>query len=141
MSAENTGASGPESELYARGVKKLFDVNGEIGKQAVAALKSVSPDFARILVEVSYGEIYSRPGLDLKQRELCAIAAIAVQGNAPIPLKAHIHGALRAGASRDEVVEVLIQILIFSGFLTSIAGLFAAKEVFDELDLAAAKES
>src|SRR2546430_8862422 len=53
-----------------------------------------------------YGKILGRPGLDSKRRELCTLAAIAMQ-NAPRQLHAHLRGALNTGSSRDEVDEVI----------------------------------
>ena len=76
--------------------------------------------------------IYSRPGLDLKSREVAAVAALTALGNAAPQLKVHIQGALNVGCTEQEVVEVIMQMAVYAGFPAALNGLFAAKEVFAE---------
>ncbi len=121
-------------DRYRRGWEKLKEVDGEAGERVIDSLKDISPDFARLLIEFSFGDIYSRPGLDLKSREIAAIAALTALGNALPQLKVHIRGALNVGCTRQEVVEVIIQMAVYAGFPSALNGLFAAKEVFKERD-------
>jgi 4-carboxymuconolactone decarboxylase len=72
--------------------------------------------------------------LDLKSREIAVVAALTALGNATPQLKVHIHGALNVGCSRQEIVEVVIQMAVYAGFPAALNGLFAAKEVFKERD-------
>ena len=88
------------------------------------------------LIFFPFGDIYSRPALDLKSREIAVIAALTALGNAAPQLKVHIHGALNVGCSREEVIEVIIQIAIYGGFPAALNGLFTAEEVFQERDAA-----
>jgi 4-carboxymuconolactone decarboxylase len=62
------------------------------------------------------------------------VAALTALGNAAPQLKVHIHGALNVGCSREEVVEVIMQMAVYAGFPTALNGLFLAKEVFQERD-------
>ena len=98
------------------------------------SLKDIAPDLARYVIEFAFGDVYSRPGLDLKSREIAAVAALATLGNATPQLKVHIHGALNVGLSRQEVVEIIIQMAVYAGFPAAINGMSAAKEVFQERD-------
>jgi 4-carboxymuconolactone decarboxylase len=82
------------------------------------------------LIEFPFGDIYSRPGLDLRSREIAVVAALTAMGNAAPQLKVHIEGALNVGVSKDEIVEVMMQMSVYAGFPASLNGLFAAKEVF-----------
>ncbi|CAO3430022.1 4-carboxymuconolactone decarboxylase (EC 4.1.1.44) [Azospirillum argentinense] len=100
----------------------------------VAALADIAPDFATYLFEFPFGDIYSRPGLDLRSREIATIAALAAMGNAAPQLKVHIEAGLNVGLTRDEIVEVLIQMAVYAGFPAALNGLFAAKEVFAATD-------
>src|SRR5471032_1290386 len=118
------------TERYARGWEKLKEIDGEQGERVIASLADIAPDFARRLIEFPFGDIYSRPGLDLKARELVVLAALTALGNASPQLKVHIHGALNVGASKTEIVEVLMQMAVYAGFPAAINGLLAAKEVF-----------
>ena len=117
-------------DRYQRGLKTLQSINGQAGKRIMDLLEDISPDMARYVIEFPYGDIYSRPGLDLKTRELITIASLTTLGHAPAQLKAHIHNALNAGCSKEEIIEVMMQMSVYAGFPAALNGLFAAKEVF-----------
>jgi 4-carboxymuconolactone decarboxylase len=121
-----------DNDRSRRGWEKLKEVNEEAGRQVLESLKDVAPDFANYLLEFPFGDIYSRPGLDLKSREIAVIAALTAMGNAAPQLKAHIDGALNVGCTREEVIEVIMQMAVYAGFPAALNGLFAAKEVFAE---------
>ncbi|KVR37416.1 carboxymuconolactone decarboxylase family protein [Burkholderia multivorans] len=124
-------------DRYARGWDKLKEIDGDAGERVIAALAPIAPDFARMVIEFSFGEIYSRPQLDLKSREIATIAALAALGNAQPQLKVHIEGALNVGCTRDEIVEVFMQMAVYAGFPAALNALFAAHEVFRQRDEAA----
>lgn len=134
----NTTELPQESTRYARGWEKLREIDGQAGERVVASLADIAPDFARYLIEFPFGDIYARPQLDLKSREIGVVAALTALGNAAPQLKVHIHGALNVGCTRDEVVEIIIQMAVYAGFPAALNGLFAAKEVFAERDQPAA---
>jgi len=123
-----------KQDRYQRGWEKLKEVDGEAGERVIDSLKDIAPDFARLVIEFPFGDIYSRPGLDLKSREIAVVAALTALGNAVPQLKVHIHGALNVGCTRQEVVEVIMQMAVYAGFPAALNGLFAAKEVFKERD-------
>jgi 4-carboxymuconolactone decarboxylase len=122
---------------YERGWQKLREVDGEAGERVIASLAGIAPDFARLIVEFPFGDIYTRPGLDLKSREIAVVATLTAMGHAAPQLKVHLHGALNVGCSREEVVEVIIQMAVYAGFPAALNGLLAAREVFAERDAAA----
>lgn len=119
-------------ERYARGWAKLKEVDGQAGENVIESLKDIAPDFARLIIEFPFGDIYSRPGLDLKVRELAVVAALTAMGNAAPQLKVHIHGARNVGCTRQEIVEVVMQMAVYAGFPAALNGLFAAKEIFSQ---------
>jgi 4-carboxymuconolactone decarboxylase len=129
----NQSQSNPqESSRYVRGWEKLREIDGHAGERVVDSLADVAPDFARYLIEFPFGDIYSRPQLDLKAREIGVVAALTALGNAAPQLKVHIRGALNVGCTREEVVEIIIQMAVYAGFPAALNGLFAAKDVFAE---------
>ncbi|MTH95655.1 carboxymuconolactone decarboxylase family protein [Roseibium sp. RKSG952] len=90
------------------------------------------PEFAESLIEWAYGRHYARPGLDLKTRQLCTIAALTALGAQTGPqLKINIAHTLAAGASRTEIVEAIWQMSVYGGLPAAINGLNAAMEVFE----------
>lgn len=120
---------------FERGKRALAEIDGEGGQKAVDSLADIAPDFARYIIEFPFGDIYSRPGLDLRSREIATIAALTALGNAAPQLKVHIQAGINVGLSRDEIVEVLIQMAVYAGFPAALNGLFVAKEVFAARDL------
>ena len=113
-----------------RGRRALAEIDGQAGEQVVASLADIAPDFATYLIEFPFGDIYSRPGLDLRAREIATIAALTAMGNAAAQLKVHIDAGLNVGLSRDEITEIIMQMAVYAGFPAALNGLFAAKEVF-----------
>lgn len=115
---------------YHRGLEKLREIDGQAGERVIASLADIAPDFARYLVEFPFGDIYSRPELDLRSREIAVVAALTAMGNAAPQLKVHLHGALNVGVTREEIVEVIMQMAVYAGFPAALNGLNAAREVF-----------
>ncbi len=121
-------------DRYQKGMEMLKIMNPNSYKQLADTLDDIAPDLARFVAEFPYGDIYTRPGLDLKTRELVTVGAITALGTAPLQLKSHIKGALNVGCTREEIVEVLIQMAVYAGFPAALNGIYAAKEVFEEID-------
>ncbi len=124
------------NERYNCGWENLKKIDGEQGERVIESLKDIAPDFAKLLIEFPFGDIYSRPGLDLKSREIAVIAALTALGNAQPQLKVHIQGALNVGCTKTEIIETIIQMSVYAGFPAALNGLFAAKEVFQKNDSA-----
>ncbi|MDM2906524.1 carboxymuconolactone decarboxylase family protein [Citrobacter sp. Cpo015] len=118
------------SERFITGQEMLQKVDGKGGDAVVESLQDIAPDFAQYLIEFPFGDIYSRPGLDLRSREIATVAALTALGNATPQLKVHIGAALHVGLTQDEIIEVIMQMAVYAGFPAALNGLFAAKEVF-----------
>ncbi|QBM25737.1 carboxymuconolactone decarboxylase family protein [Citrobacter arsenatis] len=118
------------SERFVTGQEMLQKVDGKGGDAVIASLQDIAPDFAQYLIEFPFGDIYSRPGLDLRSREIATVAALTALGNAAPQLKVHIGAALHVGLTQKEIVEVIMQMAVYAGFPAALNGLFAAKEVF-----------
>lgn len=121
-----------ESERYHNGLALLQKIDGRGGEAVLQSLEDIAPDFARYLIEFPFGEIYTRPGLDMGKREIATVAALTALGNAQPQLKIHIAAALRVGCTRAEIVETIMQMAVYAGFPAALNGLFAAKAVFAE---------
>ncbi len=87
------------NDRYTDGLEKLKEIDGEAGQKVIDSLKDVAPDLGRYIIEFAFGDVYSRPGLDLKSREIATVAALTALGNAAPQLKVHIHGALNVGCT------------------------------------------
>ena len=113
-----------------RGRRALAAIDGAAGQNVVDALADIAPDFATYLFEFPFGDIYTRPGLSLRDREIATIAALTAMGTAMPQLKVHVEAGLNVGLQRAEIVEILMQMAVYAGFPAALNGLFAAKEVF-----------
>jgi len=97
----------PDWERWTkRGVEACAEVYGRTYHKLMLNLRALHPAIEPLVVVDAYGKILGRPGLDSKRRELCTLAAIAMQ-NAPRQLHAHLRGAINTGSTRDDVDEVI----------------------------------
>ncbi|MDK7151130.1 carboxymuconolactone decarboxylase family protein [Klebsiella pneumoniae] len=117
------------SERYIIGQEMLQRVDGKGGEAVVGSLRDIAPDFARYLIEFPFGDIYARPGLDLRSREIATIAALTALGNAEPQLKVHIAAGLNVGLTQEEITEAIMQMAVYAGFPAALNGLFAARAV------------
>lgn len=121
-----------KSERYNKGLEIIKKINGKQGEQIFDVINKISPDFAEMVVEFAFGDICSRPGLDLKSREIATVAALTAMGTATPQLKLHIQAALNVGCTREELIEIMIQMAVYAGVPAALNGLFTLKEVIDE---------
>ena len=121
-------------ERLRRGLDTVAKVNEEGSQRIADAVGEIAPDFHRIIMAFAYGDINSRPGLDLKSREIATIAALTAMGNARPQLEAHIVGGLNVGLTRDEIVEVIMQMAVYAGVPAALNGLVAARKAFVTFD-------
>ena len=129
-----------DSERYRRGLQKLEEIDGTAAQAVIDRLKDIAPDMARYMVEFPFGDVYSREGLSLREREMATVSALTALGNAQPQLKWHIHAALNVGCTRSQIVELLIQMSVYAGFPAALNGIYAAQEVFAERDSAGKKK-
>jgi 4-carboxymuconolactone decarboxylase len=126
--AENS----PPENRRVRGLRALAEITGQTGESVVAGLRDLAPDLADWVIDFSYGDVMSRPGLDRRTRQLAAIAALTALGNAQPQLKAHITGALNVGCRPAEIIEVIMQTTVFAGFHAALNALEVARQAFAE---------
>jgi len=106
----------PTTDRYVRGRDKLIEVDGSAGEAVVDSLG----DLGRHVVEYVFGDVYARPGLSLRDRELATVAMLAAKGGCEPQLDVHLRAACNVGLTVDELREVLIQVAPYSGFPAAI---------------------
>lgn len=117
-------------DRYERGWERLRELAGDQGERVIDGLKEVAPDLARYVVEFGYGDVYSRPGLDDRQRQLAAIATLTALGGAEAQLEYHIGIALNVGVEPPQIVETIIFCAPFVGFARALNAARSVKRVF-----------
>jgi 4-carboxymuconolactone decarboxylase len=123
-----------EDERFRRGLETVRKIDAENAGRLEEALKDIAPDLYRYIIGFAFGDMISRPGLDLKTREIVTVSALSAMGNAQPQLRVHLNAALNAGCTRDEIVEVLMQIAVYAGIPASLNAIYLAREVFAERD-------
>lgn len=139
MAGACTTASTAPDARRQRGEQTLARITGEEGRKVIDSLKRISPELGDWIVDFSYGDVFSRPGVSLHTRELATVAALTALGNAQPQLKVHIEGALNVGCTPEEIVEIIIQMAVYAGFPSALNGIAAAREVFDRRGVAVAQ--
>lgn len=119
------------NETYQKGLALLNRLHGGgAGEQMVTAMKDICPDFSTMTIEWAMAGIMGRPGVDLLTREYVVIAACVTLGHATPQLRAHIDAALKLGATKEQIVEVILQTLFYAGGAAVANALTVANEVF-----------
>lgn len=122
----------PAEGRRERGLRLLEEVDGPGGQAVVDSLSDIAPGFAAMIIEFSFGDVYARPGLDLKNRELATIAACTALGHVAPQLKVHLRGFFNVGGTREEAVETIIQVAGYAGFPAALNALTVLREVLTE---------
>jgi 4-carboxymuconolactone decarboxylase len=126
-----------ESERFRRGWARMSEVDAAAGPRVIESLKDVAPDLGRYIVEFGFGDIYSRPGLDLRQRQLVTISALTTLGGTEPQLEIHVNAGLNVGLSAREVVEAIIHCVPYTGFPRVLNAMSVAKRVFEDRNVSA----
>lgn len=119
------------TDRFERGLRALHAIDGQDGQAVIDSLSDIAPDLGRYIVEFAFGDLYSRTGLDLKSRETATIAALTAMGNATPQLEVHIAAGLNVGLSREEIVEIIMQMTAYAGFPAALNAIAAARRVFE----------
>lgn len=117
-----------DSSRFERGLKKLQEVDGNAGVDITEKLG----DLGKYIVEFAFGDIYSRGGLSLRERELATIAMLSCLGGREPQLAVHIHAGLNVGLTESEIEEVIIHSVPYAGFPTAINAMNVFKKVKEE---------
>jgi 4-carboxymuconolactone decarboxylase len=118
------------TDRFARGSALLDQIHAGGGAQLVQAMSDIAPDLGRYIIEFGFGDVYSRPGLSLRDRQIATVAALAAMGTAQEQLVAHIEGALAVGVTQPEIVEIIIQMALYGGFPAAMNAADAARRAF-----------
>ncbi|MBD2896329.1 carboxymuconolactone decarboxylase family protein [Actinomadura nitritigenes] len=122
-------------ERYRYGMKVLEQVDGEAGQRVVDSLADVSPELGHQVVAWAFGDMYARPELPARDRQLVTLGVLAALGGCEIELEVHINAALNVGLTAMEVAEALLHTSVYAGIPRSLNATLVAKKVFGERGL------
>lgn len=124
-------------DRYQQGLDKIKELTSSDDENPTGFMdigerfNDIAPDLSKYVVEFAFGDIYSRPGLDNKQKVLTTITALVAQGKPQIEM--HIKTGLSVGLTPKEIVGCIIHLIPYVGFPSVLNALTAAKKVFAEL--------
>ena len=122
-------------QQFERGKAVLEAVDGSAGTNVIDALGDISPELAHQVVAWGFGEIYSRPSLQPRDRQLVTLGILTALGGCEPQLDVHINAALNVGLTPQQIVEALLHSAVYCGFPHALNATFTAKKVFAERGL------
>lgn len=120
---------------YERGMDELTRIDGEAGCNVVDSLAAISPELAHQVVAWAYGDMYRRPQLRPRDRQLVTLGMLTALGGCEPQLDVHINASLNVGLTQEEIVEVLLHAAVYCGIPKSLNATLVAKKVFAEREL------
>jgi 4-carboxymuconolactone decarboxylase len=122
-------------ESFERGLQIRREMFGpdRADKEIEAATDFTRP-FHEMATSYCFGDVWSRPGLDRKTRSLLTVAMLTALGRSH-EIKAHVHGAISNGASKEELRELFVQAIPYCGLPLAGEGLRSAREVLVQFGL------
>ncbi|MFF8188733.1 carboxymuconolactone decarboxylase family protein [Microbacterium sp. NPDC016588] len=122
-------------QRYASGREVLDDIDGAAGANVIDALADVSPELGHQIVAWGFGEIYARPALEPRDRQLVTLGMLTALGGCEPQLEVHINASLNVGLTPEQIVEALLHASVYCGFPRALNATFVAKKVFAERGL------
>jgi 4-carboxymuconolactone decarboxylase len=124
-----------DKQTFERGLKLRRKVLGnEYVDNSIAAMDDLSRGLQNLLTQYAWGEVWSRPGLDLKARSMITLAMLAAL-NRPHELKLHVLGALKNGVSTEEIGEIFLQAAVYAGGPAALDAVRAAREALEKANI------
>ncbi|MEW2219016.1 carboxymuconolactone decarboxylase family protein [Streptomyces sp. NPDC006990] len=131
----STTAATTRQDRFEHGLEILTQVDGEGGQKVVDSLADISPELGHQVVAWAFGEIYDRPALPPRDRQLVTLGMLTALGGCEPQLEVHINAALNVGLTAEEIVEALLHSAVYCGMPKALNATFVAKKVFAERDL------
>jgi 4-carboxymuconolactone decarboxylase len=122
-------------ERYERGLEMLHRIDGQAGQKVIDSLADVSPDLGDQVIAWAFGDIYTRPGLPPRDRQLITLGALTALGGCEPQLEVHINGALNVGLTPAQIAEALLHSAVYCGMPRALNATLVAKKVFAERGL------
>ena len=121
-------------DLYAKALKKVREYRGPDAKLGEGPMAELAPAVDRMKDEFLWGVLWSDPALDIKTRSLCTITALMVLGKEE-QMKNHMGWALNVGVTKEQLVSLISQMLVYGGLAGAHNAMRVAREVFKEKGL------
>ena len=121
-----------EETRFTKGSEQLEKIDGAGGEAVIKSLEDISPDLGKFIIEFAFGDIYTRPLLNLQERELITITSLLTAGGCEPQLEVHINASLHVGISPQKIIETFLQCIPYTGFPRVLNAVFIAKKIFQK---------
>lgn len=135
MNPGSMKAAMTRAERYERGREVLDAVDGSAGSKVIDSLADISPELGHQTVAWAFGEMYARPGLEPRDRQLVTLGMLTALGGCEPQLEVHINASLNVGLTAGQITESLLHAAVYCGFPKALNATFTAKRVFTERGL------
>jgi 4-carboxymuconolactone decarboxylase len=122
-------------ERYDHGRAVLEAVDGAAGARVVDSLEDVAPELGHQVVAWGFGEIYSRPALEPRDRQLVTLGMLTALGGCEPQLEVHVNAALNVGLTGEQIIEASLHSAVYCGFPRALNATLTAKKVLAERGL------
>ena len=120
---------------YEHGLAMLQQIDGEAGEKVIDSLADISPELGHQVVSWAFGEMYARPQLAPRDRQLVTLGMLTALGGCEPQLEVHINAALNVGLTPTQITEALLHAAVYCGMPRALNATSAAKKIFAERDL------
>ncbi|WP_373215598.1 carboxymuconolactone decarboxylase family protein [Ruminococcus sp. 5_1_39BFAA] len=117
---------------FELGAEKLKEIDGIGGENVIQSLQDIAPDVGKYIIEFAFGDVYTRPELNMQEREMITITSLLTTGGCEPQLEVHINGSLNVGLSPEKIIETFIQCIPYTGFPKVLNAIYTAKKIFAE---------
>ncbi|MFC7216987.1 carboxymuconolactone decarboxylase family protein [Streptomyces polyrhachis] len=132
---EAAASAQTRQDRFERGMRVLTEIDGESGRKVIDSLADISPELGHQIVAWAFGDIYRRPGLAPRDRQLVTLGMLTALGGCEPQLDVHINAALNVGLTPHEITEALLHSAVYCGMPKALNATFVAKKVFAERNL------
>lgn len=122
-------------DRFERGMKTLTTIDGESGQKVIDSLADISPELSHQIIAWAFGDIYVRPALVPRDRQLVTLGMLTALGGCESQLEVHINAALNVGLTPEEIIEALLHSAVYCGMPRALNATFVAKKVFTDRGL------
>ena len=123
------------AERFASGKEVLDSIHDAPGHNVIDSLADIAPELGHQIVAWGYGDIYARPGLKPKQRQLVTLGILTALGGSEAQLEVHVGASLNVGLTPEQIIEVFLHSSVYCGFPRALNAVGVARKVFTERGL------
>ncbi|MGW4461478.1 carboxymuconolactone decarboxylase family protein [Micromonospora sp. NPDC004704] len=122
-------------DRFDRGMRVLTEIDGEVGQKVIDSLADVSPELGHQVVAWAFGDMYQRPGLAPRDRQLVTLGMLTALGGCEPQLEVHVNASLNVGLTPEEIIEALLHSAVYCGMPRALNATAVAKKVFADRGL------